>query len=80
MQYTQYSTCGLFCLRYERFIDFLLRFFDTRRETQFFKAYANHTIQHAANTLVMSKISVSRDPKNPITSFNGQNSTLNLNS
>ena len=53
---------------------------DTRRETRFLKVFANYTMltppQHAAH-LLMSKISVGRDPKNPTTSFNGQNPTLN---
>ena len=65
--------------RYERFINFWLRFFDTRIETQFLKAYANHTTwpQRAAH-LVMSKVSVGRDPKNPTTSFNSRKSSLCL--
>ena len=54
---------------------------DTRRETQFLKVFAKHTMltppQHAAH-LVMSMISVGRDPKNQTTFFNGQNSTLAL--
>ena len=57
-------------------------------KTQFLKAFANHTMLTLAQRvahLVMSKISVGRDPKNPTTSFNGQNPTLspqwsNLNS
>ena len=53
---------------------------DTRRETQFLKVFANQTmltlLQREAH-LVMSKISVCRDPKNPITSFNSQNPTPN---
>ena len=47
------------------FINFWLRFFDTRRETQFWKVFANHTMltiyadhhQRAAH-LVMFKISI----------------------
>ena len=38
-------TGGLSHFRYEQFINFLtLVHGDTRRETQFLKAYANHTI------------------------------------
>ena len=51
------------------------------RETQFLKVFANHSVltlpQRAAH-LVMSKISVGRNPKNPTTSFNNQNPTLPL--
>ena len=35
---------GLFCFGCERFINFWLRFFDTRRETQFLKVFRNHTM------------------------------------
>ena len=49
-----------------RFINFWLRFFDTKRETQFLKVYANHIIltppQLAAHLLVC-RISTGRDPK-----------------
>ena len=51
---------------------------DTRRETQFLKVYANHTMltppQHAVH-LVMFKISVGRDTKKPTTSFSSRNRT-----
>ena len=59
-----------------RFINFWLRFFDTGRGTQLWKFYANHTMLYPlcwrAAHLVMFKISVGRDPKNPTTSFNGR--------
>ena len=38
------NTGGLCRFRYERFINSGFRFFDTRRDTQFLKAYTNHTI------------------------------------
>ena len=89
MRNTYTNTGGLCCFRYEWFINFWLRSMATRGpETQFLKVFANHTTltlaQRAAH-VVMSKISVGRDPKNPTTSFNGQNPTLppqwsNLNS
>ena len=50
------------------FINFWLRFFDTRRETQFLKVFRNHTMlipSWRAAHLAMFKISVGRDPKNP---------------
>ena len=55
------NTGGLFRFRYERVYQFLaLVHGDTRRETQFLKTYANHTMltqpQHTAH-LVMFKIS-----------------------
>ena len=63
--------------RYERFHQFLASVHgDMRKETQFLKDFANHTML-TPSQLVMSKISVGRDPKNPTTSFNGQNPTLN---
>ena len=52
---------------------------DTRRETQFLKVYANHTMLtplHCVVHLVVFKISISRDLKIPTSSFNGQNPTL----
>ena len=54
---------------------------DTRREAQFLKAMLTilcwlHPTPCAAH-LVVLKISVGRDPKNPTTSFNGQNSNHN---
>ena len=56
------NTGGLSRFGYERVYQFLASVHgDTRRETQFLKAYANHTIltslQHAAH-LVMFKISI----------------------
>ena len=56
------NTGGLSCFRQERFINFLTSVHgDTRRETQFLKVFANHTmltpLQRAAH-LVMFKISV----------------------
>ena len=78
-----------YCFRYERFINFWLRFFDTRRETKFLKVFANHTMltilsdhpQRAAY-LVMFKISIhlprSRSEKLNCRR-NGRNSTLCLN-
>ena len=65
-----------------RFINFLTSVHgDTRRETQFLKVYADHNVltpplQCTAH-LVMFKIFVSRDLKNPTTSFNGPNPILN---
>ena len=56
-------------------------FGDTRREIPFFKVFAGHTMLSPplrAEHLVTFKISVGRDPKNPTTSFNGQNPTLCL--
>ena len=55
---------------------------NTRRETQFLKVYAIHTMltpSTRAAHLVMFNISVPRDPKKTTTSFNGQNPTLCLN-
>ena len=64
--------------KYELFINFWIRFFNTRRETQFLKVFRNHTILTilSAVPFVMSKISVDRDPKIPTTSSTIQNSIL----
>ena len=51
------------------------------RETQFLKVFANHTMVIPSQRtvhLVMSKISVGRDPKSSTTPFNGQNPTLSF--
>ena len=73
------NTGGLCCFRYEQVYKFLTSVLDDGRgDTQFLKVYANHTMltpPPRAAHLVMFKNSVSRDPKNPTTSFNGQNST-----
>ena len=74
------NTGGLCHFRYERVYQRLaLVHSDTRRETQFLKVFSNHTMltppQRAAH-LLMFKISMGRDPKNPTTSFNGQNPIL----
>ena len=71
------NTGWLCCFRYERFIDFLTSVHGkTRRETQFLKVYANHTrltiLYWRAVHLVMFKISVGTNPKNPSTCFNGR--------
>ena len=62
--------------RYERVYFFLPSILDDmRRETQFLKAYANHTkLTHHPRTvhLVVLKISAGRDPKNPTATFNGR--------
>ena len=59
MQYK--NTGGLYCFGYERFINFWLWFFDTRRETQFLKVFKNHTMltppERTAH-LVMFEISI----------------------
>ena len=48
--------------RYEPFINFWLRFFDTRRETQFLKVFHNHTMlttpPHRSAHLVVFYISI----------------------
>ena len=64
IQNTLVKTGGLCCFRYEWFINFWLLFVHMRKETQFLKTYANHTIwpQRRAH-LVMSKISVGWDSK-----------------
>ena len=51
---------------YERFINFWLRFFDTRRETQFLKTFRNYIMLTISNAVrhMMSKISVGRDLQN----------------
>ena len=58
------------------FINFWLRFFDMRRETQFWKVYADHTMLTPlcwrAAHLGMFKISVGRDKKNSTTSSTAQ--------
>ena len=58
----QTNAVGLCCFRYERVYEFLVSVHgDTRRETQFLKPYANHTMltlpQRVAH-LVMFKISI----------------------
>ena len=63
------NTGGLGCFRYEWFIIFWLRFMETRGERHN-SYYANHP-QRAAH-LVIFKISVSRDLKNPTTSSTAQ--------
>ena len=75
--YTNINAGRLCRFRYERIYEFLTSVHgDTRGETQFLKVYTNHTMltppQRAAH-LVIFKISVGRDPKNPTTPFNGQN-------
>ena len=67
----QYGWTLLF--RYERFINFLLRFMATRGERH--NSYNVDPSPQRAVHLVMFKISVGRDPKIPTTSFNGQNPT-----
>ena len=72
---------GLFCFRYEGFINFWLRFFDTKRErdTQFLKVFRNHTILtptpnvwHISWCLRSQFISAGRDPKNSTLWLNGR--------
>ena len=75
-----YTNTGGFCsFGYERVYQCLASVLaDTRRETQFLKAYANHTMltptlpHHRAAHLVVFKISASRDPKNSTATFNNQ--------
>ena len=80
---TNANTGGLCRFRYGLFTNFWLWFFDKKKETQFLKASADHTIlqtilywphKRAAHP-VMFKISIDGNPKIPTASFNGQNST-----
>ena len=61
---------GTLLFRYEQFIDFWLRFFDTRRETQFLKVFRKKTVLNPPTTFGTSRgclrsqfISAGRDPK-----------------
>ena len=71
----QANTGRLCCFKFERVYWFLTSVHgDTRRETQILKVYANHTMLTTqcwrSAHLVMFKISVGRDPKNPSTCLN----------
>ena len=68
----------LCCFRYKRLINFLTSAHSNTRRERHNSYYANYP-QHMAHR-VMFKISVSRDLKNPTTSFNGPNPTLCPNS
>ena len=59
------NTQATLLFRYEPFINFWLRFFDTRREIQFLKVFHNHTM-----------LTTSFNGQNPTLCPNGRNSTI----
>ena len=64
--------------RYECFINFWLRLFDTRRETQFLKVFRNHTMLTPPPTFSTSCGPVSTSPhhgRTPTSPHHGRNST-----
>ena len=76
--YKRKYTGRLCCFRDERFINFWLRFMVTRRERHSSYKSMLTILRWRAAHLVMFKISVGRDPKNPSMSLNGRNSPLCL--
>ena len=88
IQNTYANTGGLCCYRYERFINFWLRFFDTRRETKFLLGWPNYlTPSHARRILYyLRSLSVeilktqlhASTVENSTLCFNGRHSTICL--
>ena len=66
---TQAETQATPLFGYEPFINFWLRFFDTRRETQFLKVFRNHTMLTTPLTFGISRSPIS------ISQHHGRNST-----
>ena len=80
-----YANRQTLLFRYERFINFWLRFFDTRRERQFLKVFRNLTmltptrnVRHISWCLRSQFISAGRDPKKSTLRLNGRSLTSRL--